>query len=102
MGGFCRDLLWLADLWLCGGWGGWIESHDEGAYAAFEEAIEVEDHEASYIEALRFRVNLIRSSLASSSPVTRNPQVFAALNSMHSCENSGLVVPQVSFNRIQL
>jgi hypothetical protein len=28
------------------------ESHDEGAYAAFEEAIEVEDHEASYIEAL--------------------------------------------------
>jgi hypothetical protein len=28
------------------------ESHDEGAYAAFKEAIEVEDHEASYIEAL--------------------------------------------------
>ena len=28
------------------------ESHDKGAYAAFEEAIEVEDHEASYIEAL--------------------------------------------------
>jgi hypothetical protein len=28
------------------------ESHDEGACAAFEEAIEVEDHEASYIEAL--------------------------------------------------
>jgi hypothetical protein len=28
------------------------ESHDEGAYAAFEEAIEVEYHEASYIEAL--------------------------------------------------
>jgi hypothetical protein len=29
------------------------ESHDEGAYAAFEEAmIEVEDYEASYIEAL--------------------------------------------------
>ena len=25
MGGFCRDLLWLADLWLCGGrWDGWI------------------------------------------------------------------------------
>ncbi|XTI89923.1 hypothetical protein V2W45_1458660 [Cenococcum geophilum] len=28
------------------------ESHDKGAYAAFEEAIKVEDHEASYIEAL--------------------------------------------------
>ena len=28
------------------------ESHDEEAYAAFEEAIEVEDHEASYLEAL--------------------------------------------------
>ena len=28
------------------------ESHDEGAYAAFEETIEVEDHEASYLEAL--------------------------------------------------
>ena len=28
------------------------ESRDEGAYAAFEDAIEVEDHEASYIEAL--------------------------------------------------
>ena len=28
------------------------KSHDEGAYAAFKEAIEVEDHEASYIEAL--------------------------------------------------
>ena len=28
------------------------ESHDEDAYAAFEEAIEVEDHEASYIEVL--------------------------------------------------
>ena len=28
------------------------ESHDEGAYAAFEEAIEVEDYEASYIETL--------------------------------------------------
>ena len=28
------------------------ESHDEGACAAFEEAIEVEDCEASYIEAL--------------------------------------------------
>ena len=25
---------------------------DEGAYAAFKEAIEVEDHEASYIETL--------------------------------------------------
>ena len=28
------------------------ESHDEGAYAAFKEAIEVKDREASYIEAL--------------------------------------------------
>ena len=28
------------------------ESHDEGAYAAFEEVIEVEDYEASDIEAL--------------------------------------------------
>jgi len=28
------------------------ESYDEGAYAAFEEAIEVEDHEASDLEAL--------------------------------------------------
>ena len=28
------------------------ESHDEGAYAAFEEAIEVEDYEASCMEAL--------------------------------------------------
>jgi len=28
------------------------ESHDEGAYAAFKEAIEVEDYEASYIETL--------------------------------------------------
>ena len=28
------------------------ESHGEGAYAAFEETIEVEDHEASYLEAL--------------------------------------------------
>jgi len=28
------------------------ESHDEGVYAAFEEAIEVEDYEASYIETL--------------------------------------------------
>ena len=34
------------------------ESHDEGAYAAFEEAIEVEDHEA-YIEALWFGVDLV-------------------------------------------
>jgi hypothetical protein len=25
------------------------ESHDEGTYAAFEEAIEVKDHEASYL-----------------------------------------------------
>jgi len=28
------------------------ESHDEGAHAVLEEAIEVEDYEASYIEAL--------------------------------------------------
>ena len=28
------------------------ESHDEDAYAAFEESIEVEDYEASYLEAL--------------------------------------------------
>jgi len=28
------------------------ESHDEGVYAAFEEAIEVEGQEASYIETL--------------------------------------------------
>ena len=28
------------------------ESHNEGTYAASKEAIEVEDHEASYIEAL--------------------------------------------------
>ena len=28
------------------------ESHDEGAYATFEEAIKVEDFEASYIETL--------------------------------------------------
>jgi hypothetical protein len=28
------------------------ESHDEGAYAAFKDAIEVEDYEASYLEAL--------------------------------------------------
>ena len=28
------------------------ESHNEGAYAAFEEAIKVEDYEASYIETL--------------------------------------------------
>jgi len=28
------------------------ESHDKGAYAAFEEAIKVEDYEASDIEAL--------------------------------------------------
>ena len=28
------------------------ESHDKGAYAAFKEAIEVEDHKASYLEAL--------------------------------------------------
>ncbi|XTI82728.1 hypothetical protein V2W45_1337890 [Cenococcum geophilum] len=28
------------------------ESHDEGVYAAFEEAIEVEDQEASCVEAL--------------------------------------------------
>ena len=28
------------------------ESDDEGAYAVFEEVIEVEDYEASYIESL--------------------------------------------------
>ena len=28
------------------------ESYDEDAYAAFEESIEVEDYEASYLEAL--------------------------------------------------
>jgi len=28
------------------------ESHDEDAYAAFKESIEVEDYEASYLEAL--------------------------------------------------
>ena len=28
------------------------ESHDEGAYAAFEDAIKVEDYEASYLEVL--------------------------------------------------
>jgi len=28
------------------------ESHDEGVYAAFEEVIEVEDYEASDLEAL--------------------------------------------------
>ena len=28
------------------------ESYDEDVYAAFEEAIEVEDHKASYLEAL--------------------------------------------------
>ena len=28
------------------------ESHDEGVYAAFEEAIKAEDREASYLEAL--------------------------------------------------
>jgi len=28
------------------------KSHDKGAYAAFKEAIEVEDYEASYIETL--------------------------------------------------
>jgi len=27
-------------------------SHDEGVYAAFEEAVKAEDHEASYLEAL--------------------------------------------------
>jgi hypothetical protein len=31
---------------------GGSEGHDEDAYAAFEELIEVEDHEASYLEAL--------------------------------------------------
>ena len=38
------------------------ESHDEGAYAVFEEAIEVEDYEASCMEALWFGVDLVRSS----------------------------------------
>jgi len=28
------------------------ESHDKGAYTAFKEALRVEDHKASYIEAL--------------------------------------------------
>ena len=28
------------------------ESHDKGAYASFKDAIKVEDHEASYLEAL--------------------------------------------------
>ena len=28
------------------------ENHDEGAYAAFGDAIEVEDYEASYLEVL--------------------------------------------------
>jgi hypothetical protein len=28
---------------------GEIESHDEGAYAAFKEAIKVKDHKASYL-----------------------------------------------------
>jgi len=31
---------------------GGSESHDEDAYAAFEESIKVEDDEASYLEAL--------------------------------------------------
>ena len=38
------------------------ESHNEDAYATFEETTEVEDHEASYLEALWFRVDLLRSS----------------------------------------
>ena len=38
------------------------ESHNEGAYAAFKEAIEVEDYEASDLEALSFGVNLVYSS----------------------------------------
>ena len=37
------------------------ESHDEGTYAAFEEAIEVEDYKASNLKALLFRVNLVCS-----------------------------------------
>jgi hypothetical protein len=37
------------------------ESHDEGACAAFEEMIGVEDYEASYLEALWLGVDLVRS-----------------------------------------
>ena len=36
------------------------ESYDEGAYTAFKEAIEVEDHK-TYIEALWFGVDLVCS-----------------------------------------
>ena len=43
---------WLGELVVIEPDEGESESHDEGAYAAFKEAIEVEDHEASYIETL--------------------------------------------------
>ena len=38
------------------------KSRDKGVYAAFKEAVKVEDYKASYIEALWFRVNLVHSS----------------------------------------
>ena len=43
------------------------KSHDEGAYAAFEEVIEAEDHKP-YIKALCFGVDLVHSSLPFISP----------------------------------
>ena len=43
------------------------KSHDESAYAAFEEVIKAEDHKA-YIKALYFGVDLIHSSLPFFSP----------------------------------
>ena len=30
----------------------WLQSHDGGAHAVFNDAIKVEDYKASYIEAL--------------------------------------------------
>ena len=43
------------------------KSHDKGAYAAFENVIEAEDHKA-YIKALCFGVDLVHSSLSFFSP----------------------------------
>jgi hypothetical protein len=53
------------------------------------------------IDLLPHQLAMFSTPVARSSHVATNPQLFAALNSIHCCENSGLVVPHASLSIMQ-
>lgn len=53
------------------------------------------------LDLILHQLAMFSTPVARSSHVATNPQLFAALNSMHCCENSGLVVPHASLSMMQ-